>query len=121
MVTPQPRTDILKLIQHLKAHGSAGAPPVNRSSQTLFDNMYNVPPEELYAGDMVWADNTAVKNLALALADLAQENPRLFEDLCGMTAYRAAHQFGRPLMHVEYNTWLDEYLADGMLSTPWFV
>lgn len=121
MVTPKPRTDILKLIQHLKAHGSVYAPPANRSSQTLFANMHNIPPEELYAGDMVWADDTAVNNLAHALADLAQENPRLFEDLCGMTAYRVAHQFGRPLMHVEYNTWLDEYLAEGAVPTSWFV
>lgn len=50
MATPKPRTDILKLIQHLKAHGSAGAPPVKRDSQTVFDNMYNIPLEELYAG-----------------------------------------------------------------------
>ena len=53
MVTPQPRTDILKLIQHLKAHGSAGAPPVKRGTQTVFANMYNIPLEDLYAG--IWS------------------------------------------------------------------
>lgn len=121
MATPKPRTDILKLIQHLKVSGSAGAPPVKRSTQALFANVYNIPPKDLYAGDMVWADSEATKNLALALADLAQENPRLFEDLCRMTAYRVAHQFGRPLMHVEYNAWLDEYLAEGAVPTSWFV
>lgn len=72
-------TNILKLIQHVQSQGTVPIPgnALTQPAQHLTPAGYHIPSEQLYAGDMVWADSTATENLALALADLARENVQL--------------------------------------------
>lgn len=108
-------TNILKLIQHVQSQGTVHLPGNTLTQPALPPTPagYHIPPEQLYAGDMVWADNTATENLALALADLAQESLQDLQELYSFTAYRETNMFGRPLLHEEYNSWLESYLKEG--------
>jgi hypothetical protein len=113
-------TNILKLIQHVQSQGTAHllGNALTQPPQPPTPAGYHIPPEQLYAGDMVWADSTAIENLALALADLAQESVQDLQELYSFTAYRETNMFGRPLLHDEYNSWLESYLAEGGITTP---
>ena len=66
-------TNILKLIQHVQSQGTVHLPGNTLTQPALPPTPagYHILPEQLYAGDMVWADSMATGNLALALADLA--------------------------------------------------
>lgn len=113
-------TNILKLIQHVQGQGTVPFPGSTLTQPALHPTPAgsHIPPEQLYAGDMVWADSTATENLALALADLAQDTVQELQELYSFTAYKETNMFGRPLLHDEYNSWLESYLKEGGVTTP---